>query len=118
MPRSYLSREELRRMRKNSVIYSGARRLQRYTSQLLMFLIVLFGNLPNIKAQSRAVTIDLNLSDRIQSFEIDKIISLSQGGQSAGPMWDNRIAEVHALHPRLIRIFIIEPANLMPAPGK
>lgn len=45
-------------------------------------------------------------------------ISLGQGGLSPDPMWDNRVAEVRALHPKLIRLFVQEYFNLLPAKGQ
>jgi hypothetical protein len=49
--------------------------------------------------------------------EIDKF-ALGQGGLSPEPMWDSRIAEIRALRPRIIRIFIQEYFDLLPGPGK
>ncbi|MBN1421065.1 MAG: hypothetical protein JXP34_20000 [Planctomycetes bacterium] len=49
--------------------------------------------------------------------EIDRM-ALGQGGLSEEPMWDDRIAEVRALRPRLIRLFIQEYFDLLPAPGR
>ncbi len=49
--------------------------------------------------------------------EIDHI-ALGQGGLSADPIWDSRAAEIRALHPRIIRLFVQEYFNLLPARGK
>jgi hypothetical protein len=49
--------------------------------------------------------------------EIDRI-ALGQGGLSPEPMWDGRLAEIRALKPRMIRIFVQEYFDLMPAQGK
>lgn len=49
--------------------------------------------------------------------EIDRF-SLGQGGLSEQPMWEDRVAEIRALHPRLIRLFVQEYFDLLPAPGR
>jgi xylan 1,4-beta-xylosidase len=41
-----------------------------------------------------------------------------RGGLSSKPMWDNRVPEIRALHPRVIRLFIQEYFNLLPKRGK
>ena len=45
-------------------------------------------------------------------------MALGQGGLAEEPMWENRAAEIRALRPRLIRLFIQEYFNLLPARGK
>ena len=49
--------------------------------------------------------------------EIDHI-ALGQGGLSADPILDSRAAEIRALHPRIIRLFVQEYFNLLPPRGK
>ncbi len=44
--------------------------------------------------------------------------ALGQGGLSKEPMWENRAAEIRALHPKLIRLFIQEYFDLLPEKGK
>ena len=68
-------------------------------------------------AQPRSVSVDLFLDRSQGPLEIDRI-ALGQGGLSADPMWDQREAEVRALHPRVIRLFIQEYFDLLPAPGR
>lgn len=41
-------------------------------------------------------------------------MGLGQGGLSDRPMWAERVSEIHALHPQLIRLFIQEYFNLLP----
>jgi hypothetical protein len=48
---------------------------------------------------------------------IDRM-ALGQGGLSDEPMWDSRIAEVRALRPGLIRLFIQEYFDLLPERGR
>src|SRR3989454_7789397 len=45
-------------------------------------------------------------------------MALGQGGFSDQPMLADRIAELRALNPRLIRLFIQEFFNLLPEPGR
>ncbi len=68
-------------------------------------------------AQIRTATLTLDFNKNIGSMQMDHI-SLGQGGLSPDPMWDNRIAEVRALHPHLIRLFVQEYFNLLPANGR
>ncbi len=42
---------------------------------------------------------------RLGPLEIDRM-ALGQGGLSEEPMWDGRIAEIRALAPRAIRLFM------------
>jgi hypothetical protein len=49
--------------------------------------------------------------------EMDRF-ALGQGGLSDGPMWEGRAPEVRALRPRLIRLFLQEYYDLLPAPGR
>ena len=45
-------------------------------------------------------------------------MALGQGGLSEEPMWENRAAEIRALRPKLVRLFIQEYFDLLPARGK
>ena len=44
-------------------------------------------------------------------------MALGQGGLSDQPMWADRIPEIRALRPRLIRLFVQEYFNLLPESG-
>ena len=68
-------------------------------------------------AQTRTATLTLDFAKNIGPIEMDHI-SLGQGGLSPDPMWDNRIAEVRALHPHLIRLFVQEYFDLLSANGR
>lgn len=83
----------------------------------LLVCILFFGTGGISSAQSRTVTLDLNFDKSLGPMQMDHI-SLGQGGLSDQPMWDNRIAEIRALHPRLIRLFVQEYFDIMPAEGK
>ena len=45
-------------------------------------------------------------------------MGLGQGGLSAEPMWANRVPEIRALRPKLIRLFIQEYFDLLPEKGR
>jgi len=50
------------------------------------------------RAEKQAVQVTVSLADRLGAMEIDRM-ALGQGGLSAEPMWDSRIAEIRALRP-------------------
>ena len=68
-------------------------------------------------AQTRTATLTLDFAKNLGPTQMDHI-SLGQGGLSPDAMWDNRIAEVRALHPHLIRLFVQEYFDLLPANGR
>ena len=67
--------------------------------------------------QTRNASLTLSFDRRLGPMEIDRI-ALGQGGLSEQPMWEDRAAEIRALRPRIIRLFIQEYFDLLPAPGK
>jgi xylan 1,4-beta-xylosidase len=67
--------------------------------------------------QSHDVSMKVSSGERLGRLEIDRI-ALGQGGLSDEPMWDNRVAEIRALRPRLIRLFVQEYFHLLPEPGR
>ena len=69
------------------------------------------------RAQEQVVQVTVSLEDRLGAMEIDHM-ALGQGGLSAEPMWDSRIAEIRALRPSMIRLFIQEYFNLLPEPDR
>ena len=68
-------------------------------------------------AAGQAVQVTVSLEDRLGPMEIDQM-ALGQGGLSAEPMWDSRIAEIRALRPSMIRLFIQEYFDLLPEKGR
>jgi hypothetical protein len=85
----------------------------RLASAMISLLLLTIG----AAAQNRTVPIRVDFGKRLGPMEIDKV-SLGQGGLSPDPMYDNRIAEIRALHPRLIRLFIQEYFDLLPEKGR
>jgi xylan 1,4-beta-xylosidase len=71
----------------------------------------------NTNAQEREGSVKISFGQRFGPMEIDRM-SLGQGGLSDEPMWESRVAEVRALRPRLIRLFIQEYFRLLPERGR
>src|SRR5437016_3794902 len=85
----------------------------RYAS---VFAILMLVGAPRVDAQTRAVSVKVAFGERLGPMEIDRM-ALGQGGLSDEPMWDGRVAEIRALRPRLIRLFIQEYFRLLPERG-
>jgi hypothetical protein len=68
-------------------------------------------------AQTRTADIRVDAGGRLGPLEIDRF-ALGQGGLSEEPMWAERAAEIRALKPRLIRLFLQEYYDLLPARGR
>jgi xylan 1,4-beta-xylosidase len=76
-------------------------------------LVVILLNSVLAQAQIEPVPVKVFLNERQGPLEIDRF-ALGQGGLSEEPMWDDRVAEIRALRPRIIRLFIQEYFNLLP----
>src|SRR3954471_8990317 len=64
-----------------------------------------------------SVDVHVNFAETTGPLKIDHM-ALGQGGLSDKVMWDDRISEIRALHPAVIRLFIQEYFNLLPAEGR
>jgi hypothetical protein len=64
-----------------------------------------------------AAQVTVDFSQRLGPLRIEQM-ALGQGGLSEQPMWSDRIPEIAALHPRIIRLFIQEYFDLLPEPGR
>jgi hypothetical protein len=69
------------------------------------------------QGQTRTVSVKATLAERLGPLAIDRM-ALGQGGLAEEPMWGNRIAEVRALRPGMIRLFIQEYFDLLPERGR
>ena len=67
--------------------------------------------------RARPVTLRVALDRSRGPLQMDRI-ALGQGGLSPEPMWADRVAEIRALRPRLIRVFLQEYFNLLPEPDE
>ncbi len=63
-------------------------------------------------------TVRVDVAKNLGPLEIGKLASLGQGGQSEDPMWEGRAAEVRALRPRIVRLFLQEYFDVLPARGR
>lgn len=61
--------------------------------------------------------VEVDFAKRLGPMNIDRM-ALGQGGTSEEATWTDRIPEVRALHPRVIRLFIQEYFDLMPERGR
>ena len=64
-----------------------------------------------------AADIKVDFADRLGPMKIDQF-ALGQGGLSSDPIWPERMAEVRALHPKVIRLFLQEYFDPMPEMGR
>lgn len=86
------------------------------TLPLLLFALATLGpTTATLRAETNLV--EVSFSDRIGQMKINQM-ALGQGGLSAEPMWDDRIAEVRALKPKIIRLFVQEFFKLLPEKGR
>src|SRR5690242_11522077 len=69
------------------------------------------------QAQTREAAVKVSFGQRLGPMEMDRM-ALGQGGLSDEPMWDARVAEVRALRPRIIRLFIQEYFRPLPERGR
>jgi xylan 1,4-beta-xylosidase len=82
----------------------------------VLFLSILLPPLAG-HTQEQITQVTVSLEDCLGPMEIDRM-ALGQGGLSAEPMWDSRIAEIRALQPSMIRLFIQEYFDLLPGPDR
>jgi xylan 1,4-beta-xylosidase len=68
-------------------------------------------------AQQKTATVAVSTNEFTGPLDMGRM-GLGQGGLSPEPMWESRVAEIRALRPRLIRLFIQEYFDLLPARGK
>ena len=85
--------------------------LRRLTPATLLALSAMLAN-----GQSRTATVAIDTEKLTGSLEMGRM-ALGQGGLSPDPMWEERVAEIRALRPRLVRLFIQEYFDLLPARG-
>jgi len=72
---------------------------------------------PALAAETPPVRVQVSFAEKLGPLGIDRF-ALGQGGLSEEPMWDDRMAEVRALQPGIIRLFIQEYFDLLPERGR
>lgn len=80
--------------------------------------LLLLAMLPAVMTpQERSAELKLSFTERQGPMEMDRF-ALGQGGLSEQPLWLGREAEIRALRPRVIRLFVQEYFNVLPAKGR
>jgi xylan 1,4-beta-xylosidase len=80
-----------------------------------LLLLAVAGATVSARAQTGRVEVVFNETQG--PMQIDHM-ALGQGGLSDEPMWGNRVTEIRALKPALIRLFVQEYFNLLPERGR
>jgi hypothetical protein len=88
----------------------------RPTVFIVWFLSALLGFAAVGRADVESAEMGVNFAERLGPLEIDKM-ALGQGGLSDNPMWDERVPEIRAVKPRLIRLFVQDYFDLLPRRG-
>ena len=87
-----------------------------FAKMLVLFGWALWIQWPaRLPAQTAQVKVDFG--ERLGPMQIDHM-ALGQGGLSAEPMWSDRVPEIRAIQPKVIRLFIQEYFNLLPKRGR
>ena len=84
----------------------------------LLMALVLSGSITtstHLPAQPARIEVDFN--DRLGPMAINQM-ALGQGGLSDASMFAERVTEVRALRPKIIRLFVQEYFDLLPHPGQ
>jgi hypothetical protein len=84
--------------------------------KIFRFLLLALAGGSCANAQLPTATLRLEFDKNLGPAQMDRI-SLGQAGLSPHPMWDNRIAEIRALHPKLIRLFVQQYFDVLPSEG-
>src|SRR5262249_23314910 len=79
-------------------------------------LTVLLASVLRAVAQPETVQMTVNFTNALGALDLHPM-ALGQGGLSAEPMWEDRVAEIRALKPAVIRLFIQEYFDLLPERG-
>src|SRR4051812_27730842 len=70
-----------------------------------------------ISAAQEQAQVTVRFTNTVGKLEMSKM-ALGQGGLSEEPMWNDRITEIGALKPAVVRLFIQEYFNLLPEKGR
>jgi xylan 1,4-beta-xylosidase len=89
------------------------------TIKSLLAAVLAVGSLASLVPadNARAVTISVDFAKGLGPLHIGKVAGLGQGGQAEDPIWEGRVSEIRALRPRVIRLFLQEYFNVLPAKG-
>ena len=70
-----------------------------------------------VSAAEQAAEVRVNFAESLGPLRIEQM-ALGQGGLSELPMWGDRVSEIRALRPKIIRLFIQEYFDLLPERGR
>ena len=86
--------------------------MHRHIRHIALVILLASGG-PAVAAELPSTQIRVMFADRLGPLEIDKM-ALGQGGTSSEATWADRIPEIRALRPRVIRLFVQEYFDLLP----
>ena len=86
--------------------------MHRHIRHIALVILLASGG-PAVAAELPSTQIRVMFADRLGPLEIDKM-ALGQGGTSSEATWADRIPEIRALRPRVIRLFVQEYFGLLP----
>jgi len=66
---------------------------------------------------AQTAVVEISFGERLGQINMGQM-GLGQGGLSEEPMWENRVPEIRALRPEVIRLFVQEYFNLLPEHGR
>src|SRR5947207_11157678 len=78
----------------------------------IILIVLLFLSIPD-RSCCQTAHVEVDFSTDLGALNIDHM-ALGQGGLSDAPMWADRVSEIRALHPRILRLFVQEYFNLLP----
>src|SRR5437764_1285577 len=99
----------------HSVTTNTARRKWLAVVSFCVFLLFQFH--PAEAAEDPSAQVNVSLAEKLGPMQIDHF-ALGQGGLSEEPMWDNRLAEIRAIAPAIIRLFVQEYFDLLAKDGR
>jgi hypothetical protein len=79
----------------------------------MQFASLLLAAVFAVAANAQTTTLNVDLAHPGTPLQIDHV-SLGQGGLSDDLIWGDRVPEIRALHPRLIRLFVQEYFDVLP----
>ncbi len=82
-----------------------------------ILILTLLACFPGLGAAQQSAQVAVNFSNKLGTLDMHKM-ALGQGGLSEQPMWNDRITEIGALKPAVVRLFIQEYFNLLPEKGQ
>jgi len=85
----------------------------RKAGSLLLYIFILTG----MQAGAQATNVKVEFGREMGPLKMERM-ALGQGGLSEEPMLADRIAEIKALQPAIIRIFVSEYYDVLPEPGR